>query len=94
MNPVTEHTEIAALTPMESLPLDGVVPLFTPTDSATVGQAGVADVVGSPDGSVIRVTSSVVVGVAVGDVVKDRGAATSTLEIVALPEVEGMDIGS
>lgn len=88
MNPVTEHTEIAALTPMESPPLDVVVPLFTPKDPATVGRAGVAD---NHDGSVMRETSSVVLGVAV-DVDKDRGAVA--LENVALPEVEGMDIGS
>ena len=52
MNPITEHTEIAALTPMESPPLlVVVVPLFAPKDSATVGRAGVAD---NHEESVIR----------------------------------------
>lgn len=94
MNPVTEHTEIAALTPIGSPPLDVVVPLFKPKDSATVGRAGVAD---SHDGSVMRVASSVVVNVAV-DVDKDGVVAAlesaGLLKGVALPEVEGMDIGS
>lgn len=88
MNPVTEQTEIAALTPMDSPPLSVVVPLFTPKDSATVGRAGVAD---SHDGSVMREISPVVADVA-EDVDRDKGAVA--LLNVVLPEVEGMEIGS
>lgn len=93
MNPVTEHTEIAALTPMESPPLDVVVPLPTPNDPATVGRAGAVD---SHDGSVMRVTSSVVVG---GAVDVDEGKVSvapesvAMFESVVLPEIDGVDIG-
>ena len=93
MNPVTEQTEIAALTPVESPPLDVVVPLLKPKDPATVGRAGAVD---SHDGSVMRVASSTVVGVAV-DVGKDKVAvaleSVALLEGVSPPEGEGMDIG-